>query len=89
MPSILPYGVVWMFTQGGAEMAYETGAPPPPEHTPIEVEIVQHEHDDPVRPALRPAAGYDATAVIAGLGGPPPGVTTYRLRSTETTETTD
>jgi hypothetical protein len=75
-----------MLTQGGAEMAYETGAPPPPEHTPIE--IVQDQHD-PLRPALRPAAGYDATAVVAVLGGPPPGVTTYRLRGTETTETTD
>jgi hypothetical protein len=69
-------------------MAYETGAPPPPEHTPIEVEIVQHQPDDPLTPATRPAAGYDATAVIAGLGGPPPGVTTYRLRATETTGTT-
>ena len=49
-------------------MAYETGAPPPPEHTPIE--IVQPGHDDPLRPALRPAAGYEATAVISGLGGP-------------------
>jgi hypothetical protein len=70
-------------------MAYETGAPPPPEHTPIEIEIVRPEHDDPLRPALRPAAGYEATAVIAGFGGPTPGTTTYRLRATETTETSD
>jgi hypothetical protein len=76
-----------MVSQGGAEMAYETGAPPPPEHTPIE--IVQPGHDDPLRPALRPAAGYEATAVISGLGGPTPGTTTYRLRATETTETSD
>jgi hypothetical protein len=67
-------------------MAFETGAPPPPEHTPIE--LVEHEHD-PLRPALRPAGGFDATTVIPGLAGPPPGTTTYRLRGTETTETGD
>jgi hypothetical protein len=67
-------------------MAYETGAPPPPEHTPIEISQPEH---DPLRPALRPAAGYEATAVITGLGGPTPGTTTYRLRATETTETSD
>jgi hypothetical protein len=89
MPPILPYGVVWTFTQGGAEMAYETGAPPPPEHTPIEVETVQHRPDDPLVPALRPAAGYDATTAIVGLAGPPPGTTTYRLHATETTEIND
>src|SRR3954447_7774155 len=36
-----------------------------------------------------PAGGSHASAVVAGLGGPPPGVTTYRLRAPETTETTD
>jgi len=65
-------------------MAFETAAPPPPEHTPIE--FVEH---DPLRPVLRPAAGFDATTVIPGLAGPPPGTTTYRLRGTESTETDD
>jgi hypothetical protein len=60
-------------------MAYETGAPPPPEHTPIQVE------DVPITKAARPARGFDATSIIVEVAGPPPGVTTYRLRGTETT----
>jgi len=59
-------------------MAYETGAPPPPEHTPVQVE------DVPVTAPVRPAKGYDATTVV--LPGPTPGVRTYRLRGTETTQ---
>jgi hypothetical protein len=66
-------------------MAYETGAPPPPD---LPHQVVAPE-DRPVVPAVRPALGYDATTAIAGLGAPPPGVTTYRLKATETTETVD
>ena len=67
-------------------MAYETGAPPPPDHPPVKVRPVQLAETHDVGPA-RPARGYDATTVIVGLAGPPPGTTTYRLRGTETTET--
>ena len=63
-------------------MSYETGAPPQPDHP--EVKVVHVDGRD-IAPA-RPARQYDATSVIAGLGGPPPGTTTYRLRGTETTE---
>ena len=63
-------------------MSFETGAPPPPDHP--EVKVVHVEAHD-IAPA-RPARQYDATSVIAGLGGPPPGTTTYRLRGIETTE---
>jgi hypothetical protein len=62
-------------------MSYETGAPPPPEHTPVKTVQVQDV------PALRPARGYDAVTAIQGLMGPPPGTVTYRLRATETAET--
>lgn len=64
-------------------MAYETGAPPPPEHTPIEVHQVE---ETPIKPAARPAAGFDATSVTPGVAGSTPGVTTYRLKGTETTQ---
>jgi hypothetical protein len=72
-------------------MSYETGAPPPlpldPSHLPEVVEVqLAKTHDIG---AVRPARGFDSTALIAGLGGPPPGTTTYRLRGTETAETTD
>jgi hypothetical protein len=68
-------------------MSYETGAPPPPDHpVPAKVTVIE---DAPGVPAARPARGFDATAVIPGLGGPPPGTVTYRLRGTETTETTE
>jgi hypothetical protein len=72
-------------------MSYETGAPPPPpidpSHLPEVVEVqLDRTHDIG---AVRPARGFDSTALIAGLGGLPPGTTTYRLRGTETTATTD
>jgi hypothetical protein len=66
-------------------MSYETGAPPPPDHPDVKVQPVQVVDTHDVGPA-RPARQYDATTMIAGLGGPPPGTTTYRLRGTETTE---
>ena len=80
-------------------MSYETGAPPPPPPLPEQLPPAEVVHG-PDRPAdvrienrgiasARPARGYDASAVVVGLGGPPPGVTTYRLRAPETTETTD
>jgi hypothetical protein len=81
-------------------MSYETGAPPPPpplpEHLPP-AEVV-HAEDRPAEvriedsrgvPSARPARGYEASAVVVGLGGPPPGTTTYRLRGVESAETTD
>ena len=64
-------------------MSYETGAPPPPDHPDVKVVLVDGHRIEPARPAKQ----YDATTVIAGLGGPPPGATTYRLRGTETTQT--
>ena len=68
-------------------MSYETGAPPPPppadDGKAVPVMIVHTEE----REAVRPARGFDATSAIAGLAGPPPGTTTYRLRGTETTQT--
>jgi hypothetical protein len=67
-------------------MSYETGAPPPPEHVPVPVQPVQLADTHDIGPA-RPARQYDATTAI--IPGPPPGTTTYRLRATETTETTD
>jgi hypothetical protein len=68
-------------------MSYETGAPPPPDHPDLKAApvVVVDNHDAP--PASSPAKQYDATSVIAGLAGPPPGTTTYRLRGTETTKT--
>ncbi len=64
---------------------YETGAPPPPPPLPDHRELVVHPPEtDAPPPAARPARGYDATAVIPGLGGPPPGTVTYRLRGLET-----
>ena len=63
-------------------MSFETGAPPPPEHTPTQVE------DVPVTAPARPARGYDATDVLHP-GVLPPGVTTYRLRGTETAAAED
>ena len=68
---------------------YETGAPPapPPLPLPDSHELVVHQVGTAAPappPAARPARGYDATTVIAGLGGPPPGTVTYRLRGTET-----
>jgi hypothetical protein len=68
---------------------YETGAPPAPPPLPDAHELVlpPAETDVTVPPtAARPARGYDATAVIAGLGGPPPGTVTYRLRGVETSQ---
>ena len=65
---------------------YETGAPPPPPPLPDARELVLPPAENAVpAPATgaRPARGYDATSVI-GLGGPPPGTVTYRLRGTET-----
>ena len=59
---------------------YETGAPPAPPPLPD-----HHEVEEADVPAVRPARGFDATSVIPGLGGPPPGTVTYRLRGTETT----
>jgi hypothetical protein len=67
-------------------MSYETGAPPPPDEQPVKVQPVQLADTHDIGPA-RPARQYDATTVIPGLAGPPPGTTTYRLRGTETTET--
>jgi hypothetical protein len=67
-------------------MSYETGAPPPPDDQPVKVQPVQLADTHDIGPA-RPARQYDATTVIPGLAGPPPGTTTYRLRGTETTET--
>ena len=72
-------------------MSYETGAPPPPPidpgHLPEVVEVqLAPTHD--IGPA-RPARGFDATTLIPGLAGAPPGTTTYRLRGVETTETTE
>lgn len=66
-------------------MAYETGAPPPPDHTPVDVGHSQVQ-EVPIA-ATRPAKGFDATSVISGIAGLPPGTVTYRLRGTETTET--
>lgn len=66
---------------------YETGAPPAPPPLPDAHELVlpAAETTVPVPPAAaRPARGFDATAVISGLGGPPPGTVTYRLRGVET-----
>lgn len=68
-------------------MAYETGAPPPPEHTPVHVEKYSVVEDVPITAPVRPARGYDATTVV--ISTPTPGVTTYRLKGVETTETTD
>jgi hypothetical protein len=62
---------------------YETKAQPPP------VDLV-HAADRPVPDpdvpvSATPGTGYDATSAV--LPGPPPGTTTYRLRSTGTTRT--
>ena len=68
-------------------MSYETGAPPQPpagHHDAKPAPVLVMDTD---REAVRPAKQYDATTVIAGLGGPPPGTTTYRLRGTETSQT--
>jgi hypothetical protein len=67
-------------------MSFETGAPPPPNQQPVKVQPVEVVDGHDVGPA-RPARGFDATSVISGLGGPPPGTVTYRLRATETAET--
>jgi len=68
-------------------MAYETGAPPPPDHDQLPpVTTVQLADTHDIGPA-RPARQYDATTAI--IPGPPPGATTYRLRATETSETTE
>jgi len=69
-------------------MSLETGAPPPPDHLPVNVRPVQVVDGHDVGPA-RPARGLDATTVIPGLAGPPPGTVTYRVRATETAETDD
>lgn len=59
---------------------YETGAPPAPPPLPDGHEtVVPHE-----LPSARPARSFDATTLIVGLGGPPPGTVTYRLRGIET-----
>ncbi len=58
--------------------------PPPPEHV-LVVEVPPGVLLPPVAVA-RPTRGYEASSVVAGLAGPPPGVTTYRLRGTETTQ---
>lgn len=79
-------------------MSFETGAPPPPPPLPEQLPPahVVHAPDRPAdmrledgrgTPLVRPAVGYDATAVV--LMGPPPGTRTYVLRATETTQTTD
>lgn len=69
---------------------YETGAPPAPPPLPDAHHLVVPavERDSPPPPA-RPARGFEATSVIPGLGGPPPGTVTYRLRGTETSATDD
>jgi hypothetical protein len=68
-------------------MAYETGAPPPPDHDQLPpVTTVQLADTHDIGPA-RPTRQYDATTAI--IPGPPPGATTYRLRATETSETTE
>jgi hypothetical protein len=67
-------------------MAFETGAPPPPDHQPVKVQPVEVVGSHDVGPA-RPAKQFDATTAI--LPGPPPGTTTYRLRATETAQTDD
>jgi hypothetical protein len=66
-------------------MSYEIQVPPPPVPSPVDIlhEEQQHPGGMPVAPAARPAAGFDATAVV--LPAPTPGVTTYRLRGTQTT----
>ena len=69
-------------------MSFETGAPPPPDHQPVKVQPVEVVGSHDVGPA-RPARQYDATTMIVGLAGPPPGTTTYRLRATETAQTDD
>ncbi|HEV7653183.1 MAG TPA: hypothetical protein VGP36_00385 [Mycobacteriales bacterium] len=73
-------------------MAYETGAPPPPD-LPDPITVTYHVEDQPDQiqdaprvPAARPARGFDATTQINGIMGPPPGTRTYRLRGIETTE---
>ena len=71
-------------------MSFETGAPPPPPPLPdadsayvVAPEVLY----PPVRqaPPARPARGYDAANVLYP-GLVPPGVTTYRLKGTETTQ---
>jgi hypothetical protein len=64
---------------------YETGAPPAPPPLPEGHTVVV---EDEV-PSARPARGYDAVTAIVGLGGPPPGTVTYRLRGTETSAADD
>ncbi len=71
-------------------MSFETGAPPPPPPLPeIDHSLVVHSDMllPPVRqaPPARPARGYDAANVLYP-GLVPPGVTTYRLKGTETTQ---
>jgi hypothetical protein len=64
---------------------YETGAPPAPPPLPDGHTVVVEREVPPARPAR----GYDAVTAIVGLGGPPPGTVTYRLRSTETSAPDD
>ena len=72
-------------------MTFETGAPPPPPPLPEADHVLVVRSEvlvPPVRqaPPARPARGYDASNVLYP-GLIPPGVTTYRLKGTETTAT--
>ena len=58
-------------------MEFEMPAPPPPAASQVE--------DVPITAPARPTAGYEATNVA--IPAPTPGVTTYRLRGTETSQT--
>ncbi len=69
-------------------MSFETGAPPPPPPLPDAVHPVVAPDEFPPAPPARPARGYDATDVLHP-GVLPPGVTTYRLRGTETAAVED
>ncbi len=74
-------------------MSFETGAPPPPPPLPDvdRTMVVPYETLlPPVRqaPPARPARGYDAANVLYP-GLVPPGVTTFRLRGTETAAVED
>ena len=74
-------------------MSFETAAPPNPPPPLPEIDHVVVVPNDvlvpPVRqaPPARPARGYEASNVL--LPGPVPGVTTYRLRGTETVAVED